>query len=223
MPHFSGGESLSRSSEHRVPPRLVSIFPPDDDHHIFGGRVQFISRCVTADEGVLVLDHAALLVELGLVPDHPGGGGGNLSFRRGRGLIITGGGVYLGRVELAQLVEVAGCDPAKNEVCARGVLEPSSETLLHWAVYCARPEVRAVFHGHDAAVLAAAGKLGLPITAVEQPYGSPALVEEVLKVLDGHYYLLLRNHGFLALGRTLAQTGRLAASMCESAKACEEE
>lgn len=83
--------------------------------------------------------------------------------------------------------------------------EPSSESLMHAAIYAARPAVGAVFHGHSDAILRAAGRLGLPVTQREQPYGTPAMADAVLDVLSGHSLVIMRNHGFVALGRTPAE------------------
>jgi L-fuculose-phosphate aldolase len=75
---------------------------------------------------------------------------------------------------------------------------------MHAAIYGARPSVGAVFHGHSTALLEAAGRLRLPVTQHERPYGTPAMADEVLDVLSGHSVVIMRNHGFVAMGRTMA-------------------
>jgi ribulose-5-phosphate 4-epimerase/fuculose-1-phosphate aldolase len=61
-----------------------------------------------------------------------------------------------------------------------------------------------VFHGHSTALLDAAGRLGLPVTQRERPYGTPAMADEVLDVLSGNSVVIMRNHGFVAVGQTMA-------------------
>ena len=36
-------------------------------------------------------------------------------------------------------------------------------------------------------------------------YGTPAMADAVLDVLSGHAVVIMRNHGFVALGRTMAE------------------
>jgi ribulose-5-phosphate 4-epimerase/fuculose-1-phosphate aldolase len=52
--------------------------------------------------------------------------------------------------------------------------------------------------------------LGLPVTAREQPYGTAELVAEILQVLDGHKIVIMRQHGFVSFGATMAEAGRVA-------------
>jgi ribulose-5-phosphate 4-epimerase/fuculose-1-phosphate aldolase len=142
--------------------------------------------------------------QLGLV----GQAMGNLSLRSAHGLIITPTGTDPLTITPELLVEVMQVDIAKRELVAVGIREPSSESLLHAAIYAARPEINAIFHGHSGPLLAAADRLGIPVTAREQPYGTPALVAEVLAVARQCDFLVMRNHGFVALGKSAAQAGR---------------
>jgi len=95
-------------------------------------------------------------------------------------------------------------------VYAIGSRKPSSEAMVHYAIYHARPDIQAVFHGHCDKISRDAEKLGIPITSREEPYGTIALVERVLESLDGLDFLEMRNHGFLALGKSLDDAGNLA-------------
>lgn len=133
---------------------------------------------------------------------------GNLSIRSARGLIITPTGTDPLTIGPGDLVEVLRVDMASRELEVAGRREPSSESMLHAAIYEARPEVNAIFHGHSAPLLAAAERLGLPVSAREQPYGTPALVAEVLAVARTADVFIMRNHGFVALGGTCAEAGR---------------
>ena len=74
----------------------------------------------------------------------------------------------------------------------------------------ARPGINAVFHGHSERLLAEAERLGLTVTAHEQPYGTAELVAEILGALDGHKFVVMRNHGFVSFGATMEEAGRSA-------------
>jgi ribulose-5-phosphate 4-epimerase/fuculose-1-phosphate aldolase len=144
-------------------------------------------------------EHCHRLARLGLGGDTAG----NLSFRTAGGFIINRTAGHLGRIAPDEFVEVLGVDLAARVVTVAGLHEPSSESLMHAAIYAARADANAVFHGHCAPLLAAAGSLGLPVTEREQPYGTPELAAEILAVLGGHDLIILRGHGFVALGRTM--------------------
>ncbi|MBN1948780.1 MAG: class II aldolase/adducin family protein, partial [Candidatus Cloacimonetes bacterium] len=92
-------------------------------------------------------------------------------------------------------------------VYACGLREPSSETLVHYCIYQARPEINAIFHGHCQLILDKAGELNLPETAVESAYGTHELAEAVLQIINQHNFLIMKNHGFLSLGKTMQEAG----------------
>lgn len=135
---------------------------------------------------------------------------GNLSYRTERGFIINRTAGDLGTITPEEFVEVLRADFAMRELTVAGAHEPSSESLMHAALYAARPAIHAVFHGHNAALLDAAGRLGLPVTQRERPYGTPALADEILDVLSAHPLVVMRNHGFVAVGRTMAEASAAA-------------
>jgi L-fuculose-phosphate aldolase len=132
---------------------------------------------------------------------------GNLSFRTDNGFIITPTGTDPLTLTVDDLVEILGVDVQQREVYAVGKREPSSESLMHQGIYRARADVMAIFHGHSAAVLEAAARLRLPITAREQPYGTPEMAAEVVAILGRHSFVIMRNHGFIALGGTMDEAG----------------
>ena len=136
------------------------------------------------------------------------GGAGNLSIRSARGFLISRTAADLSAITPADFVEVVNVDFARAEVVASGAYEPSSESLMHAAIYGARPDVNAVFHGHADELLRAAPRLGIAVTEREQPYGTPELAAEVQKLLAGNDFFALRGHGLVSLGRTMAEAGR---------------
>jgi L-fuculose-phosphate aldolase len=148
------------------------------------------------------------LAESDLTPAMPGGFAGNLSIRYKAGFIITSAGADLGHIREEDFTQVLNANPDRRQVTAIGLRIPSSESFIHYAIYKNRREIQAVIHGHDELVLEHSRELDLPITAMERPYGTLELMQEVLKVLGNHSYIILRNHGFLALGATLDEAGQ---------------
>ncbi len=148
--------------------------------------------------------------ELGLAPKSAG----NLSFRTKQGFIITATGVELRATGEDNLVEVLRVERKKDQILVytNGRVVPSKETVLHSGIYDSRPEINAVFHIHDQLVLEFANELNLPCTEGEQPRGSYELAEEVHRLLSlakNVKYLVLRNHGVIAVGETMEEAGRL--------------
>jgi len=183
-------------------------------------RVSFISVDPPCDDRVGALrEWCRRLAEHGLTPLLGGEGRslGNLSFRvvPGRpGFIITGSSLQSkGALTQSDFVEVVDCDPDLGVVFAAGARDPSSESFLHHAIYAQRQDVGAVFHGHDAEIVDNAARLGIPETAVPQPPRSLRLAREVAKILHQGDFLVMKEHGFLSLGRTMDEAGRLALAM----------
>jgi len=152
--------------------------------------------------------------ESNLAPMADGCSAGNLSFRLKAGrnnFIITGAGLKAKEDLTCQhFVKVLDCDFKKKTILAEGLIEPSSETMLHFALYQKRPEVNAIFHGHCREILAQAKKLNIPQTKKEAPYGTIELVNQALLILANNNFLVLKNHGFIALGRDMTSAGQLA-------------
>lgn len=99
-----------------------------------------------------------------------------------------------------------------------GELTPSSESLLHVAIYCARPDVRAIIHTHSvySSVAAVAGldippvidevmiAVGGPIKVSRYAFpGSQELADNVCAALGERKAALIRNHGAVGVGRDL--------------------
>lgn len=156
--------------------------------------------------------------ERGLAPPYDGGSYGNLSFRLkdNECFIITASQSGLNESTTNnRFVTVTSVDLEKGIVYAIGSRKPSSEAMVHHAIYHARPDVQAVFHGHCDIISRDAEELGIPITFKEEPYGTIALVKRVLETLDDLSFLEMRNHGFLALGKSLDEAGNLALEFLE--------
>ena len=154
-----------------------------------------------------VAEVARKMAGLGLVS----GASGNVSARLPGGLMaITAMG---SRCEDASEEEVVVVDA--DLVSVEGDRTPSSESLLHAAVYEARPDVGGIVHTHPvySSAVAVAG-LGIPPVVDEMvvalggevrvseyaPPASEAVAERVCEALGTRDAALIRNHGAVAVG-----------------------
>lgn len=152
-----------------------------------------------------------------LTPQAEGGSLGNLSFRFRKGFIITASGLRL-KKNLTDdcFVYVVSYNERKNLFFVYGSRNPSSESIMHYFIYKKRKDVNAVFHGHDERILKAGKRLGIPITTVELPYGTKELAIEVAKTLGKtHKFIIMKNHGFVSVGKTMEEAGNLAVRIQE--------
>ena len=78
------------------------------------------------------------------------------------------------------------------------MVKPSSESLTHGAVYALDATIACVLHVHSPDIWQARGALGLPCTAADVPYGTPAMAAAVAA--------LYANTG-LRCGRVFAMDG----------------
>lgn len=152
---------------------------------------------------------ATRLHAAGLTPSYGPGDHGNLSCRTLQGCLITARHTSKARLreqDLVHILEVRTTAPVVTVIC-EGAGLPSTDTLMHWAIYERRPDVGAVVHGHDDVMLSKAAALGVPITRVSARANSCALIEEVRALSAAHDYLITRDHGFVALGLTVEAAG----------------
>ncbi|WP_431991322.1 class II aldolase/adducin family protein [Streptomyces albogriseolus] len=141
------------------------------------------------------------------------GTSGNVSVRVGDIVLVTPSGVPYDRLAPA---DVTGVDLTGRQVT--GTLVPTSELPLHLAVY-RTTGARAVVHTHAVHATAVStlvdelpaihymtAALGGPVRVARYAtYGTPELAENTLHALDGRTGCLMRNHGTLTHGATLAQ------------------
>ena len=176
-------------------------------------RVEFVSRAVPADARLEELKAwCAEFHRRNFAPPYGEFSQGNLSFRIRPGedaFIITGSQVGWKDRLADRFVTVHGCDMERGIVYASGARDPSSESMLHFAVYRARRDVQAVFHGHSREILRCA-PADIPETLETQPYGSLELARGVIDVLGNADFVILKRHGFISLGRSMEEAGKRA-------------
>jgi ribulose-5-phosphate 4-epimerase/fuculose-1-phosphate aldolase len=148
-----------------------------------------------------------------LAPAHETGTAGNLSFRLEEGsnaFCITAAGL-IAKCKLSpdDFVVVEKCDIQNKQVFVRGNRKPSSESMMHFAIYKALPKINAVFHGHHEQLLRNAQLLDIPVTETSCDYGSEELVESIRPLLGKHNFFIIREHGFLSTGTNMEQAGAL--------------
>lgn len=184
-------------------------------------RIEFTAPAVPDDPRLTELKHwCSVFHRSGLAPLYEHGSFGNLSFRDrsgSNGFFITASGLQL-KADLSNesFVKVSAVDLDRQLITAAGSLSPSSESMLHYAIYKGRKEINAVFHGHSPAILANCERLKLPTTVKEEPYGSLALVKNALVILGGHNFVILKDHGFISLGKTMQDAGEQTLAVLKS-------
>ena len=153
---------------------------------------------------------------------------GNISQRAETGFLITstqtGGQETLAPDDIAWVREA---DVAANRIVSQGPARPSSESLTHGQIYALAPRAGFVIHVHSPLLWRRAGGLGLPATAPDAAYGTPAMAREVERLLDqtsdneaGAFGMGGHQDGIVVFGPTPEQAGlrllRLYRRACES-------
>jgi 3-dehydro-4-phosphotetronate decarboxylase len=159
------------------------------------------------------------------------GTAGNMSVRIGEAILATPTGSSLGTLSADR---IARCD-LNGKVS--GPNKPTKELPFHLAVYRARPQSYAVVHLHSTYATAVSCLRDLnvedalpvltPYYGMRIPYlpvvpylppGDPELGVEVEKRIAHTPALLLRNHGSIAVGASLAEAAALAEEIEETAR-----
>ncbi len=122
---------------------------------------------------------------------------GNMSIRYGKRIIITATHSDLGNLGEEDFVEVVDYNPVTNIAMVIGVKEPSMETPMHWLIY-SRNDINAIIHTHKIFD-------GVETTEEEKPEGSLELAMQALKTLRNRKLINLKNHGSVAVGRSIKE------------------
>jgi len=116
-------------------------------------------------------------------------------------------------------------DLATFQVVAVGLKPPSSESVTHAMVYAADPDIACVLHVHNHDIWRHAAALNLPSTRPATRYGSPALAEEVARLLIRNPLRPLvfttpgHEDGVVACGTDLAPTASALINLLAAARA----
>jgi len=159
-----------------------------------------------------------------LAPFYEGGSHGNLSFRIKAGsdsFIITAAKCSLKESTTDdKFYEISKVDIENKVLYGAGSIErkPSSEAMLHDAIYKRRPEVMAILHGHCEAITKNASKIGIVTTQEFVESGTTRIIDSVMEVLGQHDFIEIKDHGFLSMGSTIEEAGELAIRMMKKAK-----
>ncbi|HEX7777563.1 MAG TPA: class II aldolase/adducin family protein [Parvibaculum sp.] len=163
-----------------------------------------------------VIDTARELTRTGLSPQQSG----NVSARFADGLLITPTGMDYDALAPEDIVRTA-----LDGQVAEGQRLPSSEWVMHAAIYAARPDVAAIVHAHsDFATTLAVMKRDIPPfhymvallggrdirCAPYATFGTAELAAHAVTAIADRKACLLAHHGQIAIGASLAEALKLA-------------
>lgn len=133
--------------------------------------------------------------------------GGNLSARSAKGIIIKKTGAYPNKLKINDFVLVTKAD--SKAVYYYGLGQPSSEARLHQAIYQVRPEIKAILHAHDFVAAKSKSKIAGIGFIKEYSYGTMASALAAKKQAKKFDYFIQKNHGVVALGKSVKQAMNL--------------
>ena len=178
-------------------------------------KTNFVSEDIPDDKGIEDLKkwcNQFLKNKLITLDNNPLG----LSFRTEDGIVITGNKLKEG-LSNNSFVSVLNYDVYNNSLFVEGLLEPSPEAVMHYLIYNTRFEVNAIFCGNNNSIIKHAKELKLVETSEEIPSGTVELANEVLDVLSNNNFIVIKNYGFLSLGKTMKEAGELALKIHQKA------
>ena len=136
---------------------------------------------------------------------------GNLSFRSNEGFVITASGLKSKEnLSPESFVYIKKYDKKTNTFFVVGKKMPSSESIMHYLIYNYFERINAVFHGHNDLIVVNAKKMGLTMTEKKFEAGTLELAEEVLRIMGDNKIIVLKNHGFISVGKTMKEAGEMA-------------
>jgi hypothetical protein len=152
------------------------------------------------------------LFDMRLIGVYPNGiGYGNVSLRvNGSQFVISGsatGGLRV--LSPAHYALVTSFDLTQNRVRSLGLIDASSESMSHGAVYQALPAVNAVIHAHSRRLFDAMRAEHVPETDPAIPFGTPELalaIGTLTRSLGSHSGIFVtagHDEGIIAYGETV--------------------
>jgi ribulose-5-phosphate 4-epimerase/fuculose-1-phosphate aldolase len=147
-----------------------------------------------------IMRHVKNFIECGRLLGDNGlsiGTGGNISERMQGGILIKSGGSRLCCMKPEDVVFVSAVE--NNKVYFLGSKKPSSETMMHWYIYEKRKDINAIAHVNAGPV---DGK-DIFVTPIEIAWGTKELGEDTSRFLADRDVVMIKNHGVIAVGKTL--------------------
>jgi len=173
-------------------------------------KTNFVSEEAPADKNVEELKKWCSQFQMNKLIDLENNSLG-LSFRTEDGFIITGNKL---KEDFSNdcFVSAENYDVYNNSFYVEGLQEPSIEAIMHFLIYNTRDDVNAILCGSCDSVLKNAEKMKLPVTKNEQPSGTMEFANEVLDILEDNNFIVIKNCGFVSLGRNMKEAGDLVLS-----------
>lgn len=140
------------------------------------------------------------------------GSGGNTSIKVPGGMLITSTGSVLSHIKQDEIIFVINA--TDNSIYFIGDKKPSSEALLHWSIYLKRPDINAIAHVN------VGPKDDIKITTLpkELPYGTNLLAKKTASILKNNDFMMMTNHGVVAVGDNLISAARLITKIADKNK-----
>lgn len=154
-------------------------------------------------------------------PAYHGGSSGNLSCRVSpkNDFLITASHTSLSdNMKINDFAYVENVNSVEKTILYKGNRTPSSESILHYFIFKVRPDINAVFHGHYEFFLKFAEDLKIPSTSKEYEYGTIEIAKASSELSINNNFFILKNHGFVALGKTQEIAGKVTLSFYEKVK-----
>ena len=172
-----------------------------------------LSPTFSYDDRLTELNRIAdIFSQLGLTPVHPEGAYGNQSYRTStNSFIITKSGMTPeAQLQIDNYCEIVAYNNTTNTFSTNGHATPSSECYLHNEIYSSFPEISVILHGHSSLLNDYINELNIPETTQFHDYGTIELAQSALELAkEGFLFFMLKNHGFVAIGATIQDTGAM--------------
>ncbi|UCH71729.1 MAG: hypothetical protein JSW62_04855 [Thermoplasmatales archaeon] len=125
-----------------------------------------------------------------------------ISLGYGKRILINGLVEDFSNIKRSELIEIVDYDPVKNNLLVIGPNEPCLESPLHWMIHHAREDVSAVVQLNNVGLIEKI-KNKYPETEKERLPGTFDQIKEVLRLLREERKIIIKNQGFLFIGKTL--------------------
>jgi L-fuculose-phosphate aldolase len=162
-------------------------------------------RAIRIDD--IIKEHVQEFIKNGKLIDKNGlaiGHGGNLSVKVPGGILITSTGSLLSDLKPDEIVFVGAAD--SDFIYFTGPKNPSSETITHWVIYQKNPNARAIAHVNTGPK----DSKNIVVSEREITYGTKELGEDTARLLQKTNVVMMKNHGLMAIGNSLAEATQLA-------------